>query len=147
MPIAPYARIHPLFMRQHALDRDQLLIKDDVGQLGAYFAHCVYAGVGSFPQWAVVWVKSQHSSLFHCVDWTKGEVAITLIDAVGPIVPGLYVLLRFTTTDKVLFLLIVLDTGFVTFSVLMLSLLILAKRRAVGVGELVIVRLLELEVR
>ncbi len=56
-------------------------------------------------------------------------------------------LLRFTTTDKVLFLLIVLDTGFVTFSVLMLSLLILAKRRAVGVGELVIVRLLELEVR
>jgi len=57
------------------------------------------------------------------------------------------VLLRFTTTDKVLFLLIVLDTGFVTFSVLMLSLLILAKRRAVGVGELVIVRLLELEVR
>jgi hypothetical protein len=62
-------------------------------------------------------------------------------------VPGLFVLLRFTTTDKVLFLLIVLDTGFVTFSVLMLSLLILAKRRAVGVGELVIVRLLELEVR
>jgi len=57
------------------------------------------------------------------------------------------VLLRFTTTSKLLFLLIFLDTGFVTFSVLMLSLLFLAKRRAVGVGELVIVLLSELEVR
>lgn len=56
-------------------------------------------------------------------------------------------LLRFTTTSKLLFLLIFLDTGFVTFSVLMLSLLFLAKRRAVGVGELVIVLLSELEVR
>ncbi len=91
------------------------------------------------------WVGPSRSALRSSTVST--EVAITLIDAVGPTVPGLFVLLRFPTTNKLLSLLIVLDTAFVTFSVLMLSLLIFGKRRAVGVGELDIVLLSELEVR
>lgn len=67
----------------------------------------------------------------HRLDQRK--VTVMLLDAVGLIVQGLFVLLRFTITDKLLFLLIVLDTGFVTFPVLMLSLLTLANRGVLSV--------------